>query len=1028
MSLAARIGRPEKGTALWILVPLLALATGVQPAVAGPTGAGRQSLPPSSWLGESAVEVQMLKGGSTWVEGAKRTFAGARWDFFTNGTFRFTPAPAADVRNDLYPLVGSYTRIGDRVLLQATRLADLGASASLVGAVWGFPAAPRLVILKSTVSGISSEIVLITQSLRPARENTVARGWPPVPSTFTIVLHGTVAGEPFGPLSGVLALCPPAEGDSNPFLLRLETNDQDRQGSLSWTSFLAASEPRARFNSISVRPQEKEIVAQLLPGVKHLLAPYWTRLVPHPEIPGLGSLADVEFPEEGAVHLRLNGRHVSGEIVASRHVEPSGKILYQGRLEGEVQEAAAAEQPAGYGNPFAGETLFGGDWRSERFGEFHLQQDGGSVHGTLGTAGRTELTGKADGNVLAVHWREPAGGEGAGFLVALSDRRQLAGLLVGAAPNAWRAFIAARGAPPPRPPLQAQASSREELKDRGNGLVLQGRCLEAVDLLEQARILYRQDREHPELWDLKRDSALIDELNILTRLSVCYTELKRLDDLLGSVRDYLRTLRLLAAKGYLKSVVVQGSTDTLDQLTGPLAVYTREMTSDVEKIQVQDAGRAFFEELVELLLEMDQPAAALVASEKARARAFVELLSAGAPRRSISDVEIASPGKPLLVTAENLKAAVQRLRTTAVEYLITDQRLMIWVVSPEGKIQVESVPVAREQVEKAVHDLLALNSAQAAGAVADRRQERGLERIPVAGQEGRQREILRQLYDLLIAPIAKHLPQPASPAPAITFVPQGQLFLVPFPALLDAQNRAFIDSFTPSIAPSIGALASVESYPSTRWAAGDVLVAGNPALPPSYASLPSLTGAEREARAVAARFHTAPLLGAAATREAALAAMPRSRLIHLASHGLLEYGDEDEIPGALVFAARQGDGLLTAREIAGLHLRSELVVLSACDSGAGRITGDGVVGLARSFLVAGAKGVVVSLWQANDEATEQLMAAFYDHLERTGDRAGALREAMLATRKSFPEPGKWAGFTFIGIEPEKVSPATQGNM
>jgi FPC/CPF motif-containing protein YcgG len=53
-------------------------------------------------------------------------------------------------------------------------------------------------------------------------------------------------------------------------------------------------------------------------------------------------------------------------------------------------------------------------------------------------------------------------------------------------------------------------------------------------------------------------------------------------------------------------------------------------------------------------------------------------------------------------------------------------------------------------------------------------------------------------------------------------------------------------------------------------------------------------------------------------------------------------------------------------------------------------------------------------------ATEQLMAAFYEHLERTGDRAGALREAMLATRTRFRDPGKWAGFTFIGIEPEKV--------
>src|SRR5690349_8135735 len=114
MSLATRIGLPEKQTSLWILFLLLPLAADVQPAVADPSGAGRQSLRPSSWLGESKVEVQMLKGPRTWAESNRRTYAGACWDFFSNGTFRFTPAPDADIRDDLFPLVGSYTRVGGR--------------------------------------------------------------------------------------------------------------------------------------------------------------------------------------------------------------------------------------------------------------------------------------------------------------------------------------------------------------------------------------------------------------------------------------------------------------------------------------------------------------------------------------------------------------------------------------------------------------------------------------------------------------------------------------------------------------------------------------------------------------------------------------------------------------------------------------------------------------------------------------------------------------------------------------------------
>lgn len=138
------IGLPEdKRSVLLILVlllPLLAPATPrvaaaaeIQPSAADRSSTGRQSLSPSSWLGESAVEVQVLKGAPPWVESTQRTYEDARWDFFSNGTFRFTPGPAAEVRNDLYPLVGSYTQVGDRVQFQAARLANLGASASLIG-------------------------------------------------------------------------------------------------------------------------------------------------------------------------------------------------------------------------------------------------------------------------------------------------------------------------------------------------------------------------------------------------------------------------------------------------------------------------------------------------------------------------------------------------------------------------------------------------------------------------------------------------------------------------------------------------------------------------------------------------------------------------------------------------------------------------------------------------------------------------------------------------------------------------------
>jgi CHAT domain-containing protein len=91
------------------------------------------------------------------------------------------------------------------------------------------------------------------------------------------------------------------------------------------------------------------------------------------------------------------------------------------------------------------------------------------------------------------------------------------------------------------------------------------------------------------------------------------------------------------------------------------------------------------------------------------------------------------------------------------------------------------------------------------------------------------------------------------------------------------------------------------------------------------------------------------------------------------------------------------------------------VVLSACDTGRGRITGDGVVGLTRAFLSAGADTVIVSLWQVPDDATAALMVAFYEALAETDDKAAALQQAMVATRAQFPDPRNWSAFVLVGM-------------
>jgi hypothetical protein len=116
------------------------------------------------------------------------------------------------------------------------------------------------------------------------------------------------------------------------------------------------------------------------------------------------------------------------------------------------------------------------------------------------------------------------------------------------------------------------------------------------------------------------------------------------------------------------------------------------------------------------------------------------------------------------------------------------------------------------------------------------------------------------------------------------------------------------------------------------------------------------------------------------------------------------------------------DGLLTAEDVAGLDLRgTELVVLSACETGLGDVrTGEGVFGLRRAFVLAGAKTLVMSLWKVPDEPTCELMEDFYRRLLAGEGRAEALRQAQLALKAKYPDPFYWGAFICQG-DPSPLS-------
>ena len=188
---------------------------------------------------------------------------------------------------------------------------------------------------------------------------------------------------------------------------------------------------------------------------------------------------------------------------------------------------------------------------------------------------------------------------------------------------------------------------------------------------------------------------------------------------------------------------------------------------------------------------------------------------------------------------------------------------------------------------------------------------------------------------------------------------------------------------------------------------------------------PRLPFSREEVRSIAALVPEAEMLEAIDFRASRALVMDgtleRYRILHFATHGLLNTA-HPELSGLVLSLVdengRPQDGFLRLQDIYNLRLSADLVVLSACRSALGRrVAGEGLIGLTRGFMHAGAPRVVASLWQVDDSATAELMRRFYvGILEARLRPAAALREAQrsMAAEPRWSSPYYWAGFTLEG--------------
>jgi len=294
----------------------------------------------------------------------------------------------------------------------------------------------------------------------------------------------------------------------------------------------------------------------------------------------------------------------------------------------------------------------------------------------------------------------------------------------------------------------------------------------------------------------------------------------------------------------------------------------------------------------------------------------------------------------------------------------------------------------------------------------------------LANRHPNQRTLSRELYQLLIEPVAKEL----QGIRTLCIVPDGFLWTLPFQALTTNRGNYLVEQYSLYYAPSLSVLHEMNDRSKETMSNASLIALGNPVVGRDEKlnqDLCPLPEAETEIAEVAAAFGSRGkkvLVGREADEKSFKALAPAYATIHLATHGVLD--NRNPLYSHLLLTKTDGDvendGSLEAREIMNMRLNADLAVLSACETGNGRISpGEGVIGMSWAFFVAGTRSMVVSQWRVNSASTSQLMKNFYEALARRRDRGNkseALREASIRLLKDprYRHPFYWAGFVLVG--------------
>ena len=456
------------------------------------------------------------------------------------------------------------------------------------------------------------------------------------------------------------------------------------------------------------------------------------------------------------------------------------------------------------------------------------------------------------------------------------------------------------------------------------------------------------------------------------------------------------------------------SIETLNDVRRDLAF------NDDWKVSLRHLYQDVYVNLWRLFLVQGNIVEALLSAEQGRAQALNDLMEfkyASKNTRAESCTEI-----------KTITDIYSYLPSNTVFIALGIQEVIFWVLQKGKDVQLRRKQIPDGQVD--VEDFLATTLKKIRGRAFVKCEDRSLDMVKdenlsdarsPPGKKQNQSSSSRNsasslLYETIVSSIQDLLLENE-----VIFVPEGPLCLASFAAFMDSDSKYLCESFRIRMIPSLTSLKLIADCPADYHINRGALIVGDPWIEDvtfEEKKFPQLSFARKEAEMIGRILHTTPLIGRQATKNEVLKRLSSVALVHIAAHGRMETGEILLAPNPSPVSRTpiEEDFLLTMKDVLNVQMRARLVVLSCCHSARGEIKAEGVVGIARAFLGAGARSVLVSLWAIDDEATMEFMKIFYQHLMTGESASAALNQTMKSMRESdeFSAVDYWAPFVLIG--------------